>query len=930
MSRKTKALLAAGVVVGCLLLALLALPFFFTDRIEARVRDQVEQATRVRVTWSDVGLTFFSDFPHPTVSLRGLTVAGTGRFETDTLARVDDLRLALNGVSVISALRGSGPLVVRSVRIDRPSLRVRVDEDGTTSWNVLPEREAADGGSGRSVAVSLRSLEITDGDVTLDNQESGLFLSVEGLRHSLSGDFSRETLGARTHTHSDAVTFRFAGTPYLSRVSLDLDAELDVDMVRQRARLTDNELRLNDLPLRLEGELARDGRDLSIDLAFEAPGTEFGQVLSLVPVIYARDFASLETSGTFSLSGHVDGAYGNDAFPSFALDLAITDGSFRYPDLPLGAHAVTADLSITNPGGDLDSTVVDLSRLHLEIGDQPLDAALTLRTPISDPDADVRVRGTLDLGDVARTVKLENAEGLGGVIVADAAMRARRSDVDSARYDRIEAQGTLEASDVTLRDVGLRQPVDVHRATLQLTPQTAELQALDARLGSSDLSATGRLDNLLGFALGQEPLRGAATFSSERFVLDEWRSGEELEAIPVPGNLDLTLDGTIDELRFEELLMTNARGRAIVREERLTLDGFSLETLGGRIGMSGYYETTDPAQPTFAMDLVVDSLDVAGAAGAFATVRAFAPVARYAQGTFSSELGLSGALGRDMSPVLDVLDGEGSLSTSRVAIEGLPLLTRLAESLQLQRLSNPTVEAIRSTVHIEDGRLLVDPFQVGVAGLPMTVSGSNGIDQSVDYTLGLQVPRSGLADGVLSSLASRAGPLGAALSAADPVPVSVRVTGTVTRPSLSIDLSETAGSLGGAATGAAGAAVEQRVDEAQQRLEAEREAARARARARADSIVAEAERRAESIRAEARRRAEQIRAEGNRASDELLARASNPVARAAAQPAADHIRREAQERADELEREADERATAVVEEARARADALVGEETGGR
>ena len=925
MTRNKKILMGAGGVLGTLLVALVALPFFFVDQIEARVRADVERATKVRISWSDIGLTFFRDFPHPTLTLSGLEVIGTGRFEGDTLATVRDFRLALNGRSMLGAVRGTSPLVIRSIRIDEPRLRLEVDEDGIASWSVLPEGESSSGGeAGGGIAVTLQSFELTNGDILLDNAQSGLFVSVEGLRHSLDGDFSRESLAASSRSHSDAVTVRFAGTPYLSGVSLDLDADFDVDMTAQRAELTDNELRLNDLVVRLDGDVAREGENLAMNLTFEAPSTAFGQVLSLLPTVYAQDFASLETSGTFSLDGSVQGAYGVDSFPAFAINLEVVDGHFRYPDLPLSAQAIAADLSITNPGGDIDSTVVDLSRFHVEIDDQPLDASVVLRTPVSDPEAALRIDGTIDLGDLARTVKLENAEGLGGVIVADANVRVRRSDVENERYDRIAAQGSIDAHDISLRGEGLRQPVDIEEARIELTPQTAHLRAFQAQLGSSDVQATGRLDNLLGFALGQETLSGVASFTSNRFDLDEWKSENELEAIPVPAMLDLTLDGTIDELVYNGLEMTNARGRGIVRDQRLTLDGATLETLGGRVSMDGYYETLDPVRPTFALDLGLDSLDVAGASEAFLTVRMLAPVARYARGTFSSQLGLSGALGQNMAPDFEVLDGEGSLSTSRVAIEGFPMLDRLKETLQLERFSNPTVEAVRSNIHIEDGRLRIDPFQVGVGGVAMNVSGSNGIDQSVDYTLGLQLPRTGLADAALSSLASSAGALGVNLAAIDPIPVSVRVTGTIMQPSLDLGLSQATGSLQSSVTGAAGAAVTQRIDEAQERADASAAEARERARAQADSIVAEAQRQADAIRAEASRAAAEVRAQGDRAADDVLARATNPLARAAAQPAADRIRQEAQTRAEAIEREADEQATALVAEAQARADALLG------
>jgi len=372
--------------------------------------------------------------------------------------------------------------------------------------------------------------------------------------------------------------------------------------------------------------------------------------------------------------------------------------------------------------------------------------------------------------------------------------------------------------------------------------------------------------------------------------------------------------------------MTNARGDVRVRDQRLTLDDFTLETLGGRIGLDGWYETLDPAQPTFALALDMDSIDVSGAAESFLTVRTLAPVARYARGAFSADLDVSGALAQDMRPVFDVLDGSGSVLTSRIMLEGLPLLDRLSDMLRLSQLANPTVSAIRSSIRIQDGRLHVSPFDADVGGLSMNVSGSNGIDQSLDYTLGLTVPGRALGDAaasVVGDLARRAG-LASAPALADEVRVAVRVGGTFTDPTLDVALGSPVASARDAAGQAAGAAVRQRVDDAQQRIDAEREEARLRARAEADSVVADAERRAEEIRAEAARLAAQVRAEGNRAADEVLARAGNPLARAAAEPAAARLRREADERASAMEREASGRADALVAEARARANALTG------
>ena len=39
------------------------------------------------------------------------------------------------------------------------------------------------------------------------------------------------------------------------------------------------------------------------------------------------------------------------------------------------------------------------------------------------------------------------------------------------------------------------------------------------------------------------------------------------------------------------------------------MDDFTMKTLGGRIAVTGFYETTDVERPTFGVGLVLDSLD---------------------------------------------------------------------------------------------------------------------------------------------------------------------------------------------------------------------------------------------------------------------------------------------------------------------------------
>jgi hypothetical protein len=926
MKTRSRIIVALGILLGLPIVALAVVPIVFRDRIVQRVKDEINRTVDARVDWRTESLGLFRSFPNLTLSLGDFSVVGVGRFPRDTLASGRQLGVVLDLASVVRSIRGGGSIVVRAVDLDRPRLALRVLEDGTANWDIAKKTSGAKRDTSQAVAVTLKRLDIRNASVSLDDRQTKLVAAVHGYRQSLSGDFAQDAFLLQTTAHADSVSLRFAGIPYLNHVALDLTADVDANTKSKRFAFRKNQIRLNDLALAFAGSLVA-GDPLSLDVAFSSPRTEFRHILSLVPAIYLHDFQSVRTSGAVAVSGHIKGQYGKTAFPSFAVDAKVTNGAFQYPDLPLPARDIALELAITNPGGSSDSTVVRLDRFHAAIGAQPIDGALVLRTPVSDPDVDLRLTGNVDLADVRKTVKLTDVRELAGRVAADVAVRTRMSYVDQKQYDRVAARGTISVSNLALKSADLPHPLAIDEASLQLTPQRADLRSLTGRIGSSDVRLAGYLDNVVPFALRGDPLRGSATFSSRHFDLNEWQSSNDtLEIIPVPGNIDFALQASVAELLYGKLTMTDARGGLRVKDRRATLDNFTVRTLGGEIGVSGFYETTNVARPTFDIDLTMKAVDIPAAFAALTTVQQLAPIARYAQGRVSTDLHLSGPLGKNMVPVFTVLDGKGSLRTSTLALQGVPVLAKVADALKVERLRNPALDSVRTAIQIHDGRVQVNPFDVRIAQSMMRVSGSHGIDQTMQYTLGLRMPRSELgaaANQVVAGLVSRAGKTGIDLQAADTIGIEVRIGGTLTSPTIQTNLGDVVASAGQSVKQAAQEATAAKVDSLKERADSAAAEARRKAQAEADRVIAEAEQRAAAIREEAKRVADNVRREANARADTLVAKATNPLAKAAAQAAADRVKKEANNRADQIVREGDKRADDLVAEARRKANSLL-------
>jgi len=908
MTRPARILAVAGAVIALLLVLLLVLPLLFRDRIAERVKTAVNQNLNARVDWRDVGVGFFRHFPDLTLTLDDLTAVGVERFQGDTLAAVRHLRVSLSLPSVLSnVMGGGGPIVVRTVELDQPRLRLIALEDGTANWDITKKtpEAAPQANAAKPMAISLRRFQITNAAVAFDNRQSKLKASLAGYSQSLSGDFSQSQVAVKTQADADTVSVTFAGIPYLNRVKLGLTADVQADLAHKAYTLKTTELRLNDLKLGVSGSAKASGKLLALDLAFAAPSTKFRDILSLVPAVYAHDFQKVKTAGTIAVSGRVKGEYGENTFPSLALNAKVNNAAFQYPDLPLPARDIAMDLSITNPGGSADSTVVRLQKFHLLIGRNPVDATLTLRTPISDPDVDARVKGKVDLADVRRTLKLEGIDQLAGTVAADAAVRTRMSAIDKKQYDKVAASGSVDVANLTVKGKSLPHPLAIQQASLRLAPEKAELRTFQGSIGSSDVQASGSIENLLGFMMRDDTLRGVATVRSNRFNLDEWRSGGgDLQIIPIPPKIDFDLDATVAELTYDKLKMTNARGRLRVKDQRVTLEDFRMNTLGGEIGLTGFYETTNPAKPTFDVGLKMTKVSIPSAFQAFTTVQMLAPVAKYAVGNMTTDVRVNGALGKNMMPLFPALSGGGSVQTSNLDLKNFPPLQKVVDLTKLQFLDNPGLNALRAAFQIRDGRLFVQPFDVKLGGTTMNVSGSNGLDQSLQYTLGLRVPRSlmgGGANQALAGLMSKAGQAGINLDAAPEIPLGIQLGGTVTNPSIKADV----GSIASSVTAGAQQAVQQ--------------AATQKVSAEAAKLVQEAEQKAASIRQEAQTLADKVKQEGYQQADSLTAKATNPMLQLAAKPAADQLRKQADSKAADIVREANQRADSLVAQARRQA-----------
>ena len=184
------------------------------------------------------------------------------------------------------------------------------------------------------------------------------------------------------------------------------------------------------------------------------------------------------------------------------------------------------------------------------------------------------------------------------------------------------------------------------------------------------------------------------------------------------------------------------------------------------------------------MDYVAEKVSFADAFQALPSMRAYAPIARFLDGRFSTDLKASGTLGDDLSPKLDSIDAGGLVAAlqSKLSSDFKPLG---ALNGAIPAIPRPLdVQNFKTRFKIEDGAVKVKTFPVKARGITMQVGGTHGLDQAMRYHVTSEVPL----DGLSSKLAKEVKSLGLDLSKAKTVGVRANLTGSIDAPRVSVDL----------------------------------------------------------------------------------------------------------------------------------------------
>lgn len=779
-------------VVAVVLVVAIVTPLLLRGKIGDIVKREANAMLAARLDFEKLDISLLRNFPNASLNLKGLTLVGTDRFEGDTIVAARRITVVVNLMSLV----GDEGFEVRKIILASPALHAHKLADGAVNWDVMKPSEPADTTAAEESApssfrLSVRDFRLTDAVIRYEDDSTGMELRTAPLSLRLSGDMSAESTQLDLDLLAGGVDFTQGGVPLLHDAELALDAEIDADLAEGRFTFSRNTLRLNAIEMRLDGWVQQVGDALAMDVSAGCSEVRFKDLLSLIPAFYKHEFRSLAASGELSMELWARGQMHGAQLPAFELKTEVHNGSFQYSSLPKAVTDINIAAKVSNAGGELDKTEVEISEFGLKMAGNSLSATGYATNLMSDPTFRATLSGRVDLGAIREVYPLEKGIDLTGRIAASMKLSGRMSDVESGRYERISASGSLVVEQLGLHVQQLPE-VFIRRAAATISPQAMTLGEFGVTVGGSDLSATGQLTGYLGYLMRGEQLAGRLYVKSDLLDLNEIRAAvpadaeaesadaekpaEEaaaapVQAIVVPKNLNLSLNAELKKVLFEKMVITDIAGEMSVAGGTLSLDRLGLQLFGGKASASGRYSTAaDPAHPTLSLAASIAKASFPRTFEEIEAVRQLAPIFEKASGDYSLSIDMRTTLDAAMSPDLMSLTAQGEISSENVSVEGVEVFDKLADLLKNDKLRRIEARNLKIRFSIKDGRVTTEPFDLKMGDVNVNMSGTTGLDRTIDYTAKVTLP------------AGVGGVLGA---------VNVGIGGTFTSPKITLGVQET-------------------------------------------------------------------------------------------------------------------------------------------
>ena len=780
-------------IIVIFLIAFIAIPFLFKDRIVAMVSNSINDNINATVTFKEADLNLFRDFPLASLSVNEVTVINKAPFLGDTLFNAEKINFTLKLTSIFNS--GTEPLEINSISLVNGAINILFNKNSLGNFDIAKKSPSISEASGSTLSLSINEYTLENIDVGFFDETSQIKLAINSIYHSGKGNFEKDILDLDTKTTAK-ISFEMEKVNYLKNVNIKLDAVLGIDLKKAKYTFKENTGYINQLPLEFNGFIQLVKENQLYDMTFKTPTSSFKNLLALLPKQYSGNLNNIKTEGNFDLKGTVKGTFSKTTIPTLDISFISKNALFKYADLPKAVNNINIDANIINTTGFIKDTYVAINNTDFQIDKDIFSASGNFINLTENATINLKGKGSINLDNISKVYPIALENQLKGLLKADVTIKFDMNSIEKGNYQNIKNKGNITISDFEYNGEDVANPFYIDKASITFNTNTIELEELKAKTGVSDLAIQGNLENFYGFLFKDQKLKGNFELNSKVIKVDDFlaksetttkvEKQEKTTSLKIPAFLNITLNATATKVIYDNINLTNVSGSVFINDETVRLKNLKSSVFGGNIDFDGVVSTKGE-KPKFIMDLNLKKLNIADSFNSLDMLSAIAPITNTIEGKINATIQVSGDLEEDMTPNLKSISGDllGQLLNTRLKpnnSKAVSLFDSKVDFLDVNKLHLNEVNALFS---FDNSEVLVKPFLMNYKDIGIKIGGKHGFDNSMNYDITLDVPVKYLGSAVTTALAQLTPKDAAAIKS---IPINAKLKGSFSTPNFSSNI----------------------------------------------------------------------------------------------------------------------------------------------
>ncbi len=737
----------SGISLGAIIALLFVLPFLFKGKIVSAVKEAANKNLNAKVSFNDdISLSLLRNFPNLSLGIDNVKVVGVDSFALDTLIDAKNIRLVLDLASV---WKGE-TVVIRKIAINDARAQIVFLKSGAANFD-LTKHDTTEGTEPQDtgaapVAIKINDLSIENTRLHYVDHSMDFEITSNGLNWHANGDFVDEVFTLKNDLLIDQFTMSYGGMTMLSKAKIDANTNIDMDLKKMRFGFADNEFKINALPLKAKGWVKMREKDMYMDVDVRTPNSDFKSFLSVVPGCYTENFADVKASGSLKLVFLMKGIMDDLRMPSTHAEINVDKASFQYPGMPASASNIKLNFLMDNTDGNPDNTHLVIAPLQAVLGGDPISVELDMKTPISNPYAKGKIDINLHLDEWKKLIPLESGTDISGEVKAHFAFEGHYSalakeNIAKEQFNDLKASGALQLKNIAYTSPSTL-PLGIQNLAMTVSPSDFDLTVDQLKYGKSAMDIRGKLQNMLGYYLNDETLKGQLVINSKSIDLNDGMSamsasqapapseGESegvksnstaadatsanantasntaaIESPRIPDNLDLMFNMNAGRLIYEEYDLQQATAKVEIKDGILNINPLAASIFGARVEIASLsYTNPIGGKPTVKGEFNILNVNPANLATTLSLVKEYAPIVGRIQGLANIETQMAMQLKPNMDMDLATLTAGGLFNLFSGNLDVPTWMGEAAKQLQWGAGDKMSLKPTKAGFMIEKGQ----------------------------------------------------------------------------------------------------------------------------------------------------------------------------------------------------------------------------------